>query len=147
MSVPSQTWECRVRPYVERCVSQNIRTISLILKEFLFSGGWAMHTVEETDIREGIGLRCCLGDVIESFTSHLAARVIWRTVFEITFILGGGLFGHPFCQSSVLLLILVLNLKSEVRHEIEWIPTPKQQRWPLWSLLSVSYFWGLRQIS
>ena len=31
---------------------------------------------EETDRREGKGRRCCMGDVLECHTNHLAARMI-----------------------------------------------------------------------
>ena len=48
---------------------------------------------EETDRKEGKGLRGCLGDLLECRISNLAARMIWRKVV------------HPFLQ-----IILVLNL-------------------------------------
>ena len=48
------------------------------------------HTVEEdSDRREGKGRRCCLGDVLECRTSHLAARMILRKGFGRKSLLGG----------------------------------------------------------
>ena len=44
---------------------------------------------EETDKREGKGFRCCLGDVLECRTSHLAARMIGRQVVGRISIWGG----------------------------------------------------------
>ena len=69
---------------------------------------------KESDIREGKGRRCCLGDILECRISHFAARMIWRQIFKRTSILGGWWFGvmwtgwsliflkHPFRQVFVL---------------------------------------------
>ena len=69
---------------------------------------------EEKDKREGKGFRCCLGDVLECRTSHLAARMIGRQVVGRISIWGGWGFDvvwtrwssiflkHPFCQASAL---------------------------------------------
>ena len=38
--------------------------------------GGVRHIEEETDRREGKGRCCCLGDVLECRTNHLAARMI-----------------------------------------------------------------------
>ena len=40
----------------------------------------------------GKGRLCCLGDVLECHTSHLAARLVWRKVFGRATILGGWWF-------------------------------------------------------
>ena len=40
------------------------------------------HIEEETYRSEGKGRRCCLGDVLECHTSHLAARMIWKKFLE-----------------------------------------------------------------
>ena len=80
----------------------------------------------------------------------LAARMIWRNVFGRTSILGGWWFGvvwtrwsfiflkHPFCQASVLLFIFLIKNHPGAKSVVEWIPSPKQPRRPLSSLLSVS---------
>ena len=88
-------------------------------------------------------------------TSHLSARMIWRKVFVKAhpFWEGCGLVwceqdDHPFFWSIHsakrpffyihTFLQIILCFKSVVRHGIEWIPSPKQQRRLLPSLLSVS---------
>ena len=108
---------------------------------------------EETDRREGKCRHCWLGDVLESRTGHLAARIIWRKDFRRTSILGDWWFGvvwtddHPFfwsihsAKSPFFYSSIYSNCsvaKSVVRHGIERIQSPKQQRRPLASILSIS---------
>ena len=89
-------------------------------------------------------------DILEFRICQLAVRMIWRKVLGRTCILGGWWFGavwtrwslilltHPFCHWSF--SSNHLSAKSVVRQGIEWIPSSKQQRRPLPSLLSVSMF-------
>ena len=91
---------------------------------------------------------------LKCHTNHLAARMIWTTNFGRTSFLVGWWFGmvrtgwsnillkHPFRQVAVLLFILFFKSawsKIAIAAGIESFPSPKQQRRPLPSLLSVSY--------
>ena len=62
----------------------------------------ALIEEEETDRREGKGRRCCLGDVIECRTSHLAAMMIWTKVFERSFISGWWWNGVVWIRWSII---------------------------------------------
>ena len=90
---------------------------------------------------------------IECRTSHLAARMIWRNFFKRTSILVWSPDDHsffwsincskrPFFYSSF--SSNLLGAKSLVQHGIEWNPPFKQQRQPLPSFLSVSYYMATR---
>ena len=106
----------------------------------------------DKDRREGKGCRCWLGEVLEWRTSHLAEMMKLAKVFGRTSILVGWWFGmvwigwssifpkHPFRKVAVVIFILFFKsswwkISSAARNGIE------QQRRPLHSLLSLSFFY------
>ena len=58
------------------------------------------HKVVELDRREGKGRRCYWGEVFEWRNNYLAARMIWKKVFERTSTLGGRWFGVVWTERS-----------------------------------------------
>ena len=148
----AQTWNAPkvvlAKPWKYTFVLRFFKFILTVLKSYFKS------KEEEEDRREGKGRRWCLGDILECRSSHLASTMIWRKVFEEhPFWEGDGLVwcepdDHTFFRSihsakcPFFFSSFSWNLpgaKSVVRQGIEWILSPKQQRRPLPSLLSVSY--------
>ena len=99
--------------------------------------------------RKGKGRRCFLGDVLECRAIHLAARMNLKNNFLKNIYFGRvmvwcELEDHPFFWSiySAKCPFYYSSIssnppsaKSVLRHGFEWISSPKQQRWPLPSLL------------
>ena len=87
--------------------------------------------------REGKGLRCCLGNRIYSIICHASYFALGR------FRRIGGI--HPFLQIILEQFILFFkssySTKQLARQGIEYILSPKQQRWPLHFPLSLSFFY------
>ena len=100
-------------------------TFSLVLSKKKKNYGWCKWKCYRT-VTVIFVLHCQLifykTYVLEYRTSHLAARMIWRTVFGKTSILGGWRFGfmwtrwlsiflkNPFCQASIILFILFIQI-------------------------------------
>ena len=93
-----------------------------LVRNIMYVCVWWVYCSHRIRIRQkgkakGKGRRCWLRDGLKCRTSHLASRMIWRTVFGRTSILvGGGLaYGmnrrssifsrHPLRQADVILLI------------------------------------------
>ena len=107
------------------------------------------NLVGQTHRRKGKGRRCFLGDVLECRAIHLAARLNLKNNFLKNIYFGRvmvwcELEDHPYFWSiySTKCPFFYSSIssnppsaKSVLRHGFEWISSPKQQRWPLPSLL------------
>ena len=110
-----------------------------------------LFTLKESERRERKGRHCRLGDVLKCRTSHLAARMICRTVFGRTTILGGWWFDvvgtggssifpkHPFCHVCVLIFILFSKSSCCLMPIVRHCGVPKRSATTFPSLLSNTY--------
>ena len=138
---------------------QNISMIRGTLEQRKLKGASStVHDIEEGLYRRvGKGRRCCLGDVFECRTSQLKARMIWRTVFGRTSILGGWWFGVVWTGRSFSFIIIHSAkcsffyssisanhhvAKSVLRQGTKSILSPKEQRRPLPSFLYKFFFYA-----